>query len=229
LKPNPIPIPPRAALSKIHPWELAWREGRWEEKSPPLAEVVEFVSELKHANAKTILDLGCGAGRHSILLAKEGFQVAALDVSETALKTLDTRLKAGSVGNVVLIQHEMGELPFIEDYFDGVVSTNVLHHGKSFEIKKTIDELYRVMKPGASAFIIALSSSDFRKGTGAKLERNTYVFTKGEERGIIHHFFTRQELQSFLRKFETVSFNERLIPIDQGGNRAHFLVKLRKG
>jgi hypothetical protein len=84
------------------------------------------------------------------------------------------------------------------------------------------------MKPGAYALVIALSSSDFRKGAGAKLERNTYVFTKGEERGIIHHFFTRQELQSFLRKFETVSFNERLTPVDQGGNRAHFLVKLRK-
>ena len=215
-------------MSKVHPWELAWRERRWEEKSPPLAEVVEFATELKREKAKTILDLGCGAGRHSILLAKEGFSVVALDVSETALKTLNDRLRAGSISNVVLIEHEMGQLPFIEDYFDGVVSTNVLHHGKSVEIKKTIDELYRVMKPGASAFIIALSSSDFRKGTGAKLERNTYVFTRGEERGIIHHFFTRQELQSFLRKFETLSFNERLILVEQGGNRAHFLVKLLK-
>ena len=215
-------------MSKVHPWELAWREGRWEEKSPPLPEVVEFASELKRERARTVLDLGCGAGRHAVLLGKEGFQVAALDVSETALKTLDDRLNAGSISNVVLIQHEMGQLPFIENYFDGVVSTNVLHHGKSVEIKKTIDELYRVMKPGASAFIIALSSSDFRKGTGKKLERDTYVFTKGEEKGIIHHFFIEKELKSFLRKFETISFNERLIPVEQGGNRAHFLVKLRK-
>ena len=215
-------------MSKVHPWELAWREGRWEEKSPPLPEVVEFASELRREKAKTVLDLGCGAGRHAILLGKEGFQVAALDVSETALKTLDVRVKAGSISNVLLVKHEMGKLPFIEEYFDGVISTNVLHHGKSVEIKKTVDELYRVMKPGALAFVIALSSSDFRKGTGAKLERNTYVFTRGEERGIVHHFFTRQELQTVLRKFETASFNERLIPVEQGGNRAHFLVKLRK-
>ena len=215
-------------MSKVHPWELAWREGRWEEKSPPLPEVVEFASELRREKAKTVLDLGCGAGRHAILLGKEGFQVAALDVSETALKTLDVRVKAGSISSVLLVKHEMGKLPFIEEYFDGVISTNVLHHGKSVEIKKTVDELYRVMKPGALAFVIALSSSDFRKGTGAKLECNTYVFTRGEERGIVHHFFTRQELQTFLRKFEIASFNERLIPVEQGGNRAHFLVKLRK-
>ena len=215
-------------MSKTHPWELAWREARWEEKSPPLAEVVEFASELKQANARTILDLGCGAGRHAIILANEGFRVAALDVSETALRILETRLKAVSIGNVVLVKHEMGQLPFIEDYFDGVVSTNVLHHGKLADIKKTVDELYQVMKPGALAFIIVLSSTDFRKGTGEKLERNTYVFTKGEERGIIHHFFTRQELDSILSKFEILSFNERLIPIESGGNRAHFLVRLTK-
>ena len=215
-------------LSRVHPWELAWREGRWEETSPPLAEVVEFASELKREKARTILDLGCGAGRHAILLAKEGFQVVALDVSETALRTLDSRLTNSSVGKVALVEHEMNELPFIENYFDGVVSTNVLHHGKLVEIKKTVDELYRVMKPEASGFIIALSASDFRKGTGAKLEHNTYVFTRGEEKGIVHHFFTRQELQSCLRKFDVTSFKERLIPIEQGGNRAHFLVKIRK-
>ena len=213
---------------RAHPWELAWREGRWEEASPPLAEVVEFVSELKLDNARTILDLGCGAGRHAVHLAKEGFHVVGLDVSETALKTLDSRLKAGSISNAVLVKHEMAELPFVEGYFDGVVSTNVLHHGKLAEIKKTVDELHRVMKTGALAFVIALSSADFRKGSGAKLERNTYVFTKGEERGIIHHFFTRQELDSVLKRFEILSFSERLIPIEQGGNRAHFLVKMRK-
>ncbi len=78
------------------------------------------------------------------------------------------------------------------------------------------------------AFIVALSTADFRRGKGRKLEANTYVFTEGEERGIIHHFFPRKELESYFRKFEIVSFEERLIPVDEGGNRAHFLVRLRK-
>src|SRR6266581_9182383 len=80
-------------MPKAHPWELAWREGRWEETSPPLPEVVEFAEDLKREDARTILDIGCGAGRHSILLGRAGFQVVALDISETALKTLEARLK----------------------------------------------------------------------------------------------------------------------------------------
>ncbi len=78
-------------------------------------EVVEFAEDLKRSGARTVLDLGCGAGRHSILLGKQGFQVVALDISETALKTLDGRLKAASIANVALVRHEMSDLPFIDE------------------------------------------------------------------------------------------------------------------
>lgn len=215
-------------MSKVHPWELAWREARWEEASPPLEEVANFARNLRRKNAKTVLDLGCGAGRHSILLGKQEFQVASLDISETALEILAGRLKKARIHNVTLVKHCMLELPFIDDYFDGVVCTNVLHHGLADEVKEVAREVHRVMKKGAIAFVIALSVADFRKGNGRRLERNTYVFTKGEERGITHHFFTRKELQSYLKRFRVESFRERLIPIPAGGNRAHFLVKLRK-
>jgi len=214
--------------NKTHPWGLAWREERWAETSPPLPVVVDFAEDLKHEGAKRVLDLGCGAGRHSILLGKTGFQVVALDVSETALEILEGRLKSAFVDNVTLVKHEMWELPFVDDYFDGIVCTNVLHHGRLVEIKQAVREVHRVMRKGSSAFIVALSTEDFRKGNGKMLERNTYVFTRGEEGGIIHHFFTRRELETCFRKFEIIFLEERLIPVEQGGNRAHFLVRLRK-
>jgi len=188
---------------------------------------VAFAKDLKRNGARTILDLGCGAGRHSLLLGKIGFHVVALDVSETALKTLEDRLKTAPIDNVMLVQHQMWELPFVDNYFDGVVCTNVLHHGRLLEIKRAIREVHRVMRRGSSAFVVVLSTADFRKGNGKMLERNTYVFTKGEEQGIIHHFFTRNELKSCFRRFKILSLEERLIPVQAGGNRAHFLVKLR--
>ncbi len=215
-------------MPKAHPWELAWREERWAETSPPLPVVVDFAGDLKREGAKRVLDLGCGAGRHSILLGRAGFQVVALDISETALKTLEARLKTASIDNVTLVRHDMLELPFTNDYFDGAICTNVLHHGKLAQIKQATGEVHRVMKEGASAFVVALSTADFRRGNGKKLEPNTYVFTEGEERGIIHHFFPRRELESCFKKFEIISFEERLIPVEESGNRAHFLVRLRK-
>jgi len=144
--------------NKTHPWELVWREEGWAETSPPLPVVVNFAEDLKREGAKKVLDLGCGPGRHSILLGKTGFQVVALDVSETALKTLEGRLKSASIDNITLVKHEMRELPIVDNYFDGVVCTNVFHHGKLIEI--------RVMRRGSSTCVVALSAADFRKGNG---------------------------------------------------------------
>ncbi len=35
--------------------------------------------------AKTILDLGCGTGRHDLLLAKKGYAITGVDMSEEML------------------------------------------------------------------------------------------------------------------------------------------------
>src|SRR2546428_8681704 len=122
-------------MSKAHPWELAWREGRWEEASPPLAEVVEYAKSLKRKGAKWVLDVGCGAGRHSILLGKEGFQGAALDISETALKTLEGRLKSASMDNITLVKQETWGLQSVEDYFHVLICATVSHHGRLLRAK----------------------------------------------------------------------------------------------
>ncbi len=210
-----------------HPWELAWKEQRWQELSPPLPAVKEFSDYLKTLNARNVLDLGCGAGRHAIFLAREGFNVVGLDVSETALGELEGRARAAGLGNVTLVKHEMQELPFIDNYFDAVVSTNVLHHGTAAEIRRTLAEIHRIMRKNAAGFIITLSKNDFRYGNGTRLEQDTYQFTEGDEQGIVHHFFSHKELLQYFEKFEVLSFSEDLIPVGNG-NRAHFLLRLRK-
>src|SRR5713226_10083374 len=103
-------------MPKAHAWELACRVHRSAESSPPLPVVVDFADDLKREGAKRVLDLGCGAGRHSILLGKAGFQVVSLDISETALTILEGRLKTASIDNVTLVKDDMLELPFTDNY-----------------------------------------------------------------------------------------------------------------
>ncbi len=170
--------------------------------------------------------MGCGAGRHTVFLAKTGFQVIGLDVSETALGELQNRLDKANL-SVTLVKHEMLELPFINNYFDAVVSTNVLHHGTVAEIKRTLGEVYRIMKKGGLGLVVTLSKKDFRYGNGRNLEPDTYLFTEGDEKGIVHHFFAETDLRSFFSQFEILTLQEELIPVEKG-NRAHFHLKLRK-
>lgn len=51
-----------------------------------LGEVDFIEKEINFDRNKNILDLGCGTGRHSIELAKRGYNVIGLDLSESLLK-----------------------------------------------------------------------------------------------------------------------------------------------
>ena len=43
------------------------------------AEVAFLMEELSLAKGASILDVGCGTGRHSVALAREGFAVTGID------------------------------------------------------------------------------------------------------------------------------------------------------
>jgi len=210
-----------------HPWELAWKEGRWYEVSPALPLVTEFAHFLKENRVRAVLDFGSGAGRHSVYMGLEGISTVAFDISHSALSTLQDRVKKFRLENVFVSQNEMSHLPFVDNSFEAVIGTNVLHHGTTASINLAVSELFRILKPGAFGLMIVLSASDYKFGNGTMIEPNTYVLSDGDEKGIIHHFFTREEVEVTFREFSILSLEEEVIPIPKG-NRGHFALRFEK-
>ena len=75
--------------SKAWDWEKN-KDKFWFEVSD---EFLPVALKWKEKGYKTALDIGCGPGRHSIFLSKLGFNVKALDLSEYAIKTLESTAK----------------------------------------------------------------------------------------------------------------------------------------
>lgn len=72
----------------------------------------------------TVLDLACGRGRHSLLLAACGFRVEALDRDAAALAAIADR----APGIVTRLADLEGDAwPYRGRVFDGIVVTNYLH------------------------------------------------------------------------------------------------------
>lgn len=81
-----------------------------------LAEVDFIESEINHNKSFKILDVGCGTGRHSIELAKRGYSVVGIDLSEDQLKS--ARQKALKEGvQVDFFQKDARDFSF-EQKFD---------------------------------------------------------------------------------------------------------------
>ena len=104
--------------------------------------------------AKTILDLGCGAGHVSFTLA-EAFleaQVTAYDLSEDMLDIVAKEAKNRTIPNIVSQQGRAETLPFSDNYFDLIVTRYSAHHW--FNVPQALAQIKRVAKKGATLVVI---------------------------------------------------------------------------
>jgi len=101
------------------------------------------------ATGKAVLDLPCGYGRHSIGLAKRGYDVTGVDINSVHLGRAADRAKNENVPNVQFIKQSMSEITF-ENKFDAVI--NMFYSFGFFETdaenNKTLDNFYKALKPG---------------------------------------------------------------------------------
>lgn len=125
--------------------ESDWR--KFEGVTVPLTPYFGAVLRLGDVRGKRVLDLGCGDGWFSVILAKRGAHVTAFDVSIEAIRTAQQRAAANDVTDrtdfaVASAYH----LPFATDSFDLIAGMAILHHVTE---KETVArELRRILKPG---------------------------------------------------------------------------------
>jgi len=85
----------------------------FEERAPEEVNFIEDVLSLPK-NAK-ILDLCCGLGRHSIELAKRGYEVIGVDVTSQYLETARNKAKEKGI-KVDFIESDMRDISFHEEF-----------------------------------------------------------------------------------------------------------------
>jgi SAM-dependent methyltransferase len=117
------------------------------------AEVDGLVKLLKLAPYAPLLNLGSGSGEHAVELARRGFNVTALDVSDEL--QADTRRSAEALGiPVKWIRRELQRIPF-RGTFDAVVTFDS-GFGCSPSVEKDreiLHAVYRALRPGGQVLL----------------------------------------------------------------------------
>ncbi len=186
---------------------------------------VEFVvGELGLEPGARVLDLACGHGRHAVELARRGYRVTGLDLSERSL-VLAREAAAGL--EIEFVHADMRELDY-EGEFDAVVNlfTAFGYFEDEAENELVLERVARALKPGGGFLIDVISqpwlmrnfqARDWRDaGDGvAMLEERSYdpftgrssaVWTflrsDGERSQLFHSLrvYTLPELASMLRR-----------------------------
>ncbi|WP_461517991.1 class I SAM-dependent methyltransferase, partial [Porticoccus sp.] len=106
----------------------------------------DFIEEeVNHLKSTRILDIGCGTGRHSIELAKRGYSVTGVDLSECQL----SRAKQKAKERGLEIDFQLGDardLGFVEE-FDLAI---MLCEG-AFSLMETDEMNFRILENAAKS------------------------------------------------------------------------------
>jgi len=215
------------------------KEWDWEKVIEPIwlqpcEESYSYAERWKNLEKNSILDLGCGLGRHSILFAKNGFKVTAVDLSEFAIKHLREWEEKEAV-DILSKVSDMKKLPFHDNAFDCVWAYHVISHTDTNGFLEIIDEIKRVLKPNGEIYLTLCSKEtwSFKEADFPRIDENTVLKTEGEAEKDIPHYYV--DLDDIIRIFSDFEI-ERIRHIDDcyyGGstrNSKHYYLtaKLRK-
>lgn len=184
----------------------------------PWKDLVDYMENHQFLNnCDIILDIGCGNGRHTDLMADDCKLSIGLEISSELLKFAKQNYKKN---NIYYINSDALNLPFRDNIFSKIIYIATLHHiqGENQRVK-SLFELKRVLKPSGKGIItvwrrfqknffpIFLIDFFFMTFLNKNLEfGDIFVPWHGPDKKILanrfYHLFTMSEMKKILKKVD---------------------------
>lgn len=182
----------------------------------PRPQVMRFAEALLERGLASVLDLGCGTGRHVVHMSKMGLHVSGLDNAPTALKLAREWLGREHLAANLALADMRHPLPFESDSFDAVLSTQVIHHAMLATVLGTAREIERIVRKDGMILISVPMRKAIEEDAPEhdEIEPNTFIPTSGTEKGLPHHLFTPEEFREIFPHFRVLdlqTFDNRVI------------------
>lgn len=190
--------------------ELIPSETKKSSSSEPSSYVVKLVAFLRESGIPlrgNVVDIGAGKGRNTIYLAKQGFDLYALDYIQSAIDHISSVSKQEKLSTIHAICAPIDEpWPFPNNFFDFAIdcfSSIDIETIKGREVYR--NEMFRTLKQGGYALVVVVASDDafesqmIRQHPGS--EKNSSIWPKT---GKFQKNYDEDDLRAFYSSFEII-------------------------
>lgn len=138
----------RNTLAHEHIHEL-WESGFRSPRNELFYELAfeRILERIQPPPGSVFLEVGCGPGFQAMRLARHGYQVKAVDFSDTVVDMARENVRAAGLEQLIDVAREdLIDLSYNDRTFDYALCWGVLMHVP--QVERAIDELCRVIAPG---------------------------------------------------------------------------------
>jgi len=195
------PVPSAAETNRRY-FREAYATGRhgWGVEEPDSLVLRQLRELAALVPGGTLLDVGCGEGRHALAAAALGFRVTGVDYEPGALRRARRFAREKGARGVVFRRADVFALPFAAATFDVVLDYGCLHHQRKRDWPAYRAAVRRVLKPGG-CYVLCVFSPRFPMFRGGArhwhIARGAYrrCFTRGDIEGLFARDFALESIE----------------------------------
>lgn len=209
-------LDPNIYRENVDFWDRAWKPVKTPyTQMPDLPYIVAVPERLKASGCQNVLDLGCGSGWLSIMLAREGFRVTGVDIAEQAINLARTWAAQENLSQTDFQVSDISSMDYKPGTFDAVVANSIFEHLTPELAASTLQTLRQILRPGGT-FFGCFDKVGSGPGEYYKLEDGTHVYTDKGRRGMLLRYFKDDELRALfagwaIDSFDTIDSGSRIV------------------
>ena len=197
-------------MKSVSPYEAIYRESGVYFQNDPLPQLLRALHRMNSIG--DCLDIGCGEGRDSLLMASRGHRILSVDASENGLARLQ-RVATAEGFSISVEQIDVREADFGRERFDLIYARTVLDHISKEESELVAKKMCDSLKPQGQLVVEVFSATDPGNCLGG--------LPASDLAGLVQHYFTAKELFEMFPMFHLLSL-DRCFRHDDTHGTPHF-------